>query len=519
MSSREMSIPGRATQVLLVEDNPGDADLVRDYLLESSMDAEIAHESRLSGACSRLAQGGFDVILLDLGLPDAEGFEALDGIRSVADRYAIVVLTGLSDEDAAIGALQRGAQDYLLKTELTPSLLSKSIRHSIERQQLEHQLREAQKMEAIGRLAGGIAHDFNNLLMAIIGYSECALEALEEGNPVRNDIREVVAAGERAQGLTRQLLAFSRRQMLRPKALDLNAAMQGLYRLLRRTIGEDIDLVMNLGTDLDPVLFDPSQIDQIVLNLAVNARDAMPSGGRLTIETGNVDLDEHARGHADADPGPHVLLSVSDTGTGMDVATSSRVFEPFFTTKSPGKGTGLGLSTVYGIVRQGRGSIWLDTELGRGTTFKVYLPRADSASVASPTTDVRVPSSSAKATILVAEDEDVVRRLIVRVLEQAGYTVLSAGDAEGALDLFDRQGGGIDLLLTDVVLPKMSGRDLAERLLVVEPTLKVLYMSGYTDDAIVHHGVLDPTVAFMEKPISPTLLAAKIGEMISGSPA
>jgi CheY-like chemotaxis protein len=307
--------------------------------------------------------------------------------------------------------------------------------------------------------------------------------------------------------------------MLRPKALDLNAAMQGLYRLLRRTIGEDIDLVMNLGTDLDPVLFDPSQIDQIVLNLAVNARDAMPSGGRLTIETGNVDLDEHARGHADADPGPHVMLSVSDTGTGMDVATSSRVFEPFFTTKSPGKGTGLGLSTVYGIVRQGRGSIWLDTELGRGTTFKVYLPRADSASVASPTTDVRVPSSSAKATILVAEDEDVVRRLIVRVLEQAGYTVLSAGDAEGALDLFDRQGGGIDLLLTDVVLPKMSGRDLAERLLVVEPTLKVLYMSGYTDDAIVHHGVLDPTVAFMEKPISPTLLAAKIGEMISGSPA
>jgi CheY-like chemotaxis protein len=372
-------------------------------------------------------------------------------------------------------------------------------------------------MEAIGRLAGGIAHDFNNLLMAIIGYSECALLALDEGNPVRNDIQEVLGAGERAQGLTRQLLAFSRRQILRPSALDLNATMQGLYNLLRRTIGEDIDLVMNLGADIDPVLFDPSQVDQIVLNLAVNARDAMPSGGRLTIETGNVDLDEtYARENADADPGPHVMLAVTDTGTGMDAATRARVFEPFFTTKGQGKGTGLGLSTVYGIVKQGRGSIWFDSEPGRGTTFKVYLPRADGASVASPTADVRVAPSCAKATILLAEDEAVVRRLIVRVLEQTGYTVLSAWDAEGALELFDRQGGGIDLLLTDVVLPQMSGRDLAERLLLAKPTLKVLYMSGYTDDAIIHHGVLDPTLAFLEKPISPAALTARISEIIAG---
>ena len=380
---------------------------------------------------------------------------------------------------------------------------------------LEEQLRQTQKMEAVGRLAGGIAHDFNNLLSVILGYSELILEELPAEERWRPELVQIRDAGDRAKALTRQLLAFSRRQVLQPSVLDLAAVIQRMEDLLRPLIGEDVNVRVVLAPDLGRVRFDPGQIEQIILNLAINARDAMPQGGRLSIEATNVELDEeYARTHADAQPGPHVMLAISDDGVGMDAATQARLFEPFFTTKKLGKGTGLGLSTVYGIVRQSGGNIWVYSEVGKGTTFKVYLPAVQEA-VSPPAPSPRPAATPASGTILVVEDEDGVRELIRTVLAQAGYEVFAARDGREALELFESRASRAQLLLTDVVLPSMGGRRLAEVLTARKPALKVLYMSGYTDNAIVHHGVLDPGVAFLEKPISPRGLLEKLRATLS----
>ena len=386
--------------------------------------------------------------------------------------------------------------------------------------ELEGQLRQAQKMEAIGSLAGGIAHDFNNLLSVILSYSRLLADDLAEDSPMRADLEEIRSAGERAGNLTRQLLAFSRQQVLQPRVLDLNGIITGMDQMLRRVIGEDIEFVTRPAPLPARVNVDPGQIEQVIMNLVVNARDAMPAGGRLTLETALVTLDEKsAAGHAGAAAGPHVMLAVSDTGVGMDPATQSRVFEPFFTTKPQGKGTGLGLSTVFGIVKQSAGAIWLSSAPGQGTTFKVYLPAAERTAAeraAAPAPGVRDLRGS--ETILLVEDEEQVRHLGRTVLERNGYTVIEAKGGVEALELFSRR-PEIDLLLTDVVMPHMGGAHLAARLLEAHPRLKVLYMSGYTDNAVALHGVLHSSVAFLQKPLTPDALLATVRDVLDAGPA
>jgi len=381
--------------------------------------------------------------------------------------------------------------------------------------QLEHQLRQAQKMEAVGQLAGGIAHDFNNLLTSILGYAEIVARRVSTDAVAREEVAEIRRAGERAAGLTRQLLAFSRRQVLDPRVLDLNSVVRDVERMLGRLIGEDIDLVTALDPNLASVRADEGQLGQVILNLAVNSRDAMPRGGRLTLETLNVELDRHyMRLHAGVVPGRYVMLAVTDTGSGMDAETQSHIFEPFFTTKDKDKGTGLGLSTVHGIVNQSGGHIWVYSEPGRGTTFKVYLPAvAGAAEVARPA-PVDLSATPASETILLVEDEAAVRRLARTMLEGLGYTVLEAARAEDAFTAARDHPDPIHLMLTDVVMPGISGDGLAERVVQLRPSIRVLYMSGYTDDAIVRNGILQPGNRFLQKPFTMESLARKVREAL-----
>jgi signal transduction histidine kinase/ActR/RegA family two-component response regulator len=385
----------------------------------------------------------------------------------------------------------------------------------------EKQLVQSQKLEAVGRLAGGISHDFNNLLTVILGYSDISLRQLREDHPLRRNLEEIVRASERAAALTRQLLAFSRKQVMQPKVFDVNTVVTELEKMLRRMIGEDVELRVSLQSDLGNIKADPVQLEQVIMNLVVNARDAMPKGGKLSIETTNIYLDEsYARDHVSVEPGHYVMLAISDTGVGMDADTRQRIFEPFFTTKAPGKGTGLGLSMVYGIVRQSGGNIWVYSEEGRGTTFKIYFPRVTETAEEYKRAAATVHVPKGTETILLVEDADWVRKLARQVLEGAGYRVLEASSADAAIRMCETSNNGtrIDLLLTDVVMPGMSGNDMSKRVLVKRPNLPVLYMSGYTDDAIVQHGVLDPGINFIQKPFSPDALALKVREVLDARP-
>jgi two-component system, cell cycle sensor histidine kinase and response regulator CckA len=387
-----------------------------------------------------------------------------------------------------------------------------------ERRQLEQQLRQSQKMQAIGRLAGGIAHDFNNLLNVIMGYADIVLRRLPAGDPLLPKVSEISKAADRAAGLTRQLLAFSRKQVLQPRAVDLNAVVVDMSEMLRRLIGEDVEFRTQLEQALGPALVDRGQVEQVIMNLAVNARDAMPGNGTLVIETRNVELDgSYGRSHPDMQPGQYVRLSISDTGRGMDRATLSRIFEPFFTTKAQGEGTGLGLSTVYGIVEQSGGFIDARSEPGQGSTFTVYLPRLPGppVAVAAPVVPDQTPVGS--ETILLVEDEDALRGMIREVLEQSGYHVLEGATPGQALDASAAYDGTIHLVLTDVVMPEMNGRDLAERVKLQRPGVVVVFMSGYTDDAIGQHGLLDSATHFLQKPFTSDRLLHKLREALSAA--
>jgi nitrogen-specific signal transduction histidine kinase/ActR/RegA family two-component response regulator len=388
-----------------------------------------------------------------------------------------------------------------------------------ERKQLEEQFMQAQKMEAFGRLAGGVAHDFNNLLTVILGYCELGLQSLEPQEPLREHIEEIHKAGERAAGLTRRLLAFSRQQALAPQVLDLNTLVANLDKLLRRLIGEDIELVTIQSPGLGTVKADPGQLEQVIMNLVVNARDAMPQGGKLIIETANADLDEaYAGRHVTVKPGPYVTLAVSDTGTGMDAGVLAHIFEPFFTTKERGKGTGLGLATVYGMVKQSGGNVWAYSEPGRGTTFKIYLPRLKEIALEPSPLITCIPLAQGSETILVVEDEEEVRALVRGILQGRGYSVLEASRPSEALATCQHHKGPIHLLLTDVVMPEMSGPELAQRFKGFHSDARVLYMSGYTGDAIVHFGILDSANPFVQKPFTTDAFAQKVREVLDATP-
>ncbi len=437
-----------------------------------------------------------DRVIGALGVGDRAGrvfdAEEIRLARAFADQAAIAL------ENARLYAQAQQAYEELSRT--------------------QDQLLQAQKMEAIGRLAGGIAHDFNNLLTVISGHGQLLSRQLHGEHPLRPSLDAINDTAERTAGLTRQLLAFSRKQVLQPRVLDLNAVVADLAPMLQRLIGEDIELATALDPALGHVKADVGQLEQVVLNLAINARDAMPRGGRLMLETANIVLDAaYARQHVEVQPGPYVMLAVSDTGTGMDAPTRARLFEPFFTTKGPGQGTGLGLATSYGIVKQSGGNIWVYSEPGRGTTFKIYLPRVDEpVDVIAPRTDAVEPVVRS-GTILLVEDEDRVRALVRTILADHGYTVLDAPHPGDALVSSARHLGPIHLLLTDVVMPQMSGPVLAGRLTPTRPEMKVLYMSGYTDNTVVQHGVLDPGAAFLQKPFTPDTLARTVREVLAGT--
>jgi two-component system cell cycle sensor histidine kinase/response regulator CckA len=387
-----------------------------------------------------------------------------------------------------------------------------------ESKRLEKQLIQSQKMEAIGTLAGGVAHDFNNILTTIIGYADLMLMTLDTDKPLTEEIEEIKIAGERAAALTRQLLAFSRKQIVQPKVQDLNKLLTGIEKMLVRLIGEDIEILMIPESALWKVEIDPGQMEQVIMNLAVNSRDAMPNGGKLTIETVNMDLDENYftdHGIVEKHPGSYVVLTVSDTGIGMDKETQEHIFDPFYTTKEKGRGTGLGLSTIYGIIKQNNGFIWVYSEPGQGSTFKIYLPKVKGDVKGEEKEQTPVIKLDGSETVLIVEDDDSLRKLAQKSLQPHGYRVLAAENGEDALRVSKEHEGPIDLLITDVVMPKMGGKEVAERLQPLYPQMKTIYMSGYTDDSIVHRGVLAPGLNFIEKPFSPEGLARKVREVLN----
>jgi two-component system, cell cycle sensor histidine kinase and response regulator CckA len=423
-----------------------------------------------------------------------------------------------------VGLRKDGKKILLEATARTHAIGSRTVRIAAlrdmtERRGLEDQFRQAQKMEAVGRLAGGVAHDFNNLLTVILSYTDMLIEGVSPNDPRADDLTEIRKAAVAAGSLTRQLLAFSRQQVIEPRLVDLNEVVASTEKMLRRLIGEDIEVKTTFSPAALTVLIDPGQLEQVMMNLAVNARDAMPTGGRLTLETESVALDaDYARDHWPLTPGKFAMLAVSDIGIGMDEQTRSRIFEPFFTTKGVGKGTGLGLATVYGIVKQSNGFIWVYSEPGKGTSFKIYFPLIDKAPGQYRSTPVSEAPPIGTETIMLAEDSAAVRVAARQILERHGYTVIEAPSGTVALSTA-RRASRIDLLLTDVVMPEMSGRELAEQFAKLKPHAKVLFMSGYTDDAIVRHGVLRPGTAYLQKPFSPDTLARKVREVLDSSVA
>jgi PAS domain S-box-containing protein len=629
-SSERMSLEG--IRILLVEDNPVEARLLLGLLRDTPAGrVKIEHVDRLGAALERLSADHFDVLLLDLGLPDQQGLETLVRAHAQAPKVPIVVLTGLDDEALAVKAVRAGAQDYLVKGRVDGELLVRSVRYAsergravealerreahyrsliensldliailnadgtiryaspshervlgfaldelvgrnalsfvhpddlasvkaaleqqgeatvqfrfrhkdgswrdlesfgrnlahlagvhglvvnsrdvTERKRLEDQLHRSQRLEAVGRLAGGVAHDFNNLLMVITGYSQMLLDNTHPGDPAHGDLEQVVKAAQRATDLTRQLLAFSRRQVVRPASVNLNTLVEDMDRMLRRMLSDDIALTTHLLPELEAVRADPGQIEQVVLNLALNARDAMRDGGQLIVETDNVRVDGEAPHGQLVPPGDYVTLSVIDNGPGMEPQVLSRIFEPFFTTKE--HGTGLGLSTSYGIVKQSGGDIWVDSKPGRGTTFRIYLPVAEK-SAEQPETPSEEPALSGTETILLVEDEEGVRNVLEAMLRRYGYRVIAPASSADALTMAERHQEPIHLLITDLAMPGMSGHKIAEILVARRPGMRVLYVSGYGDSL-----GLENLGAFLQKPFSTEELAMKIRDVLREAP-
>jgi len=504
---------------LIVEDQQDDVEL--EELELRSAGVEFVSRRVDDGAAFRTAVAEFapHLILCDYRLPDIDGMGVLRLARELCPDIPFIFVSGTLGEDRAVEALKSGAVDYVLKDRLSslPLRVRRALREADERRErqvLEERLRQAQKVEVLGQLAGAVAHDFNNLLTVIGGFATLTHETFAAGDHRRQDLEEIQKATRRGSELTRQLLAFARRQVLAPKVIDLNAVVANMRAMLERLIGEDVAFVSVLSEDLGRVQADAGQIEQVIMNLAINARDAMPQGGELTIETRNVELDaDYARVHAGVEHGRYVMLAISDTGMGMTDDVLSHLFEPFFTTKGAGHGTGLGLATVHGIVKQSGGHISVYSEAGHGTSFKVYFPRIDR-----PLDEVTLQpprrSLHGTETVLLVEDAPAVRMLARRVLEAHGYRVLEAADGVEAVESAKQQHDPIDLLITDVIMPRMSGLEVASAVAAVFPGIRTLYVSGYTANAIARRGVIDPTMPFLEKPFTPASLASKVREVL-----
>ncbi|HEX4628118.1 MAG TPA: response regulator [Gemmatimonadales bacterium] len=509
-------------RVLVVEDSASDTELMVRALRQGGFDPLYERVETAEAMREALVRQPWDIVLSDYYLPRFEAPAALALLREQRPELPFIVVSGSVGEDTAVAAMRAGATDYVMKDRL--QRLAPAVARAVEdaavraaRRRLESQLLQSHKLEAVGRLAGGVAHDFNNVLTAILGAAELLLLDTPADDAKREELDIIRDAAVRAQTLIRQLLAFSARQVLTPVVLDLNDLVTNVSKMLRRLIGEDITFVSTLASDLGRVRADVGQVEQVLVNLAVNARDAMPQGGRLTLATENVDIaGAGATPHGQLSPGRYALLRVSDTGVGMDQETLARAFDPFFTTKPRGQGSGLGLATVYGIVHQSGGDVTVESAPGAGSTFRVYLPVVtDPLERAAAAAPVVAPAAGSE-TVLLAEDEPLVRALARKVLEQAGYRVLVAAGGAEALALAERHTGPIHLLLSDVVMPEMNGRELMRRLIAQRPDVRVLYMSGYADEAIARHGVLDPGTAFMQKPFTPGALTRKVREVLDG---
>ncbi len=517
---RPSGAPMKPLRILFVEDSREDAELEERNLRKGGLEFISKRVQTREDLARELVEWKPDLVISDYSLPGIDGMAVLQTVREMNTDVPFIFVSGTIGEERAIESLKGGATDYVVKDHLAGFLskVRRALREADDRERrrkLEQELRQAQKMEAIGRLAGGVAHDFNNLLTVITGYARLALGRAAPGDPLSGDLEEVIRASEGAASLTRQLLTFSRRHVTAPTVLNINQRVSEMTKMLKRIIGEDVELVTKLEPELGNVKADPGQVEQVIMNLAVNARDAMPGGGTLTIETRNVTLDEaEALEHPEAPPGPHVLLTMSDTGTGMSAETKAHLFEPFFTTKDLGKGTGLGLSTVYGIVRQSGGSVDVTSEPGQGATFRIHFPRVEERVEPGRETRVSKRGPAGSETVLLVEDSDSLRRLVHHVLLKHGYTVLLACDGEHALNVSDEHNGPIHLLVTDVVMPRMGGLELAKRLLQTRPDTRVLYTSGYIEGTGLEHVAKEGKLAFLAKPFTPEELARRVREAL-----
>lgn len=517
-------------RLIHLEGNPADAELIDSTLRNAGIPCQTKRVHTREDFLAALRQGGFSLILADTTVPDFDGAAALDLARALHPDVPFLFVSGMQGEEFAVDMMQRGATDYISKQRLgrlVPSVRRtlRELDERLERKRAEDalrmsekQLRQAQKMEAVGRLAGGLAHDFNNLLTVIMGHSQVLLDELSVGSPIRAKIEEMQKAGERAANLIRQLMAFSRKQPMEPNVLPLNSVIGNVEGMLRRLIGEDIQLVIRPDPHNGHVKADPGQLEQVLMNLVVNARDAMPNGGLLAIETSQVELARTPMHHLHPLPlGHYVKLTVTDTGCGMNTDVLGHLFEPFFTTKEAHKGTGLGLSTVFGIVTTCGGGIDVWSQVGHGTTFDLYFPRATPQTTATSTDSPQAQPRQGSETILLVEDDNGVRDLVRRELLKTGYQVIEAKNGVEACLTATQQSYHVDLLLTDVVMPGMNGRELAEHLAVIKPNLRVLFMSGYLDDISVNSGMDPHRTTFLQKPFTPDLLLRTVRALLDSS--
>jgi len=510
-------------QILHLEDNAKDAELVRETLLAGGIECQVKRVETAGDFESSLKQGGWNLILSDYKLPAFDGMTALSMAKKISPEVPFIMISGTIGEVLTVEALKLGASDFVLKDHLSPRLelaVRKAMDEALakkEHAKLEEQMRQAQKMEAVGQLAGGIAHDFNNLLTVINGYSQMRLPSLAADDPVKADLEQILKAGKRAEWLVKQLLAFSRKQIFQPKVINLNDLIQDMDKMFKRLIPENIEFVVLASPDLWAIQVDPDSFHQVLTNLVVNASHAMPQGGKVVIETKNVVLDTNYAERSVVHPGEYLLLAVSDTGTGMTDEVKAHLFEPFFTTKEKGKGTGLGLSTIYGIVKQCGGTIQVYSEVGHGTTFKIYVPRVHAEAQAWFDSENTGPLPRGTETVLIVEDDDAVRAFGAGVLRKQGYEVLEVSGGEQALRLAGEYRRPIQVLLTDMVMHGMGGKELADKLKTLRPGIRVIMASGYTENISIQSGKLGKDEVFLQKPFSPRALAHKIREVLDRS--